>query len=58
MEIVKYSQMSIEELKEMLEKERARRRWLEAKYNLLRECPGLEETPPSPKGIIVPFTMK
>ena len=58
MEQVNYSQLSIEELKEMLEKERARRLLLEVQNNVLREYLGLEKTASSPKGIIVPFTRK
>ena len=43
MEQVNYSQLSIEELKEMLEKERARRLLLEVQNNVLREYIGLEK---------------
>lgn len=61
MEIVNYSQLSIEELKEMLEKERARRLLLEVQNNVLREYIGLEkleEKESKPKGVIIPFTRK
>ena len=61
----KYNQMSKEdiekereELKEALRKERARRLWLEAKYNVLREIVGLEREESHKGCIIVPFTNK